>query len=195
VVAVPAGILLVALSRGFTAHVASVLFVLSLLALFGASGTYHMSHWPPMIKARLRRLDHAMIFVLIAGTYTPVVVLALHGPWQIVLLSVVWSGAAIGIAMKVARPNGLSVVTATLYMVLGWAALVALPQLLHGLSPAGFALMVVGGLLYTAGAIVFALRRPDPRPAVFGYHEIWHAFMAAAAACHFALVALIVTRG
>jgi len=185
----------VILARGAAASTVAAIYAASLVAVFGVSALYHRGSWTAAARLRMKRLDHSMIFVLIAGTYTPVVVLALHGPWQIVLLSVVWSGAAIGIAMKVARPNGLSVVTATLYMVLGWAALVALPQLLHGLSPAGFALMVVGGLLYTAGEIVFALRRPDPRPAVFGYHEIWHAFMAAAAACHFALVALIVTRG
>ena len=97
--------------------------------------------------------------------------------------------------MKVARPDGLSATTGALYLVLGWIALIALPQLISGLAAPAVVLMIAGGLLYTTGAIVFALKRPDPRPAVFGYHEIWHAFMAAAAACHFALVALIVTRG
>jgi hemolysin III len=194
-VALPAGIALVVLARGAAASTVAAIYAGSLVAVFGVSALYHRGSWTPAARLRMKRLDHSMIFVLIAGTYTPVVVLALHGPWQVVLLSIVWVGAVVGIAMKVAKPNGLGVTTATLYVVLGWAALVALPQLLRGLSPAGFALMVAGGLLYTAGAIVFALRRPDPRPLVFGYHEIWHAFMAAAATCHFLLIALVVTRG
>jgi hemolysin III len=139
----------------------------------------------------MKRLDHSMIFVLIAGSYTPVAVLALHGPWEVVLLSVAWVGAAVGITLKMVRPDGLQVLTSILYMALGWLALVALPQLVRGMSLPELALMVTGGLLYTAGAIVFAARRPDPRPAVFGYHEIWHAFMVAAAACHYAMIVLV----
>jgi hemolysin III len=108
-----------------------------------------------------------------------------------VLLSLAWSGAAVGITMKMVKPDGLSMISAALYMVMGWLALVALPPLLKGMPPGGLILMVAGGLLYTAGAIVFASRRPDPRPAVFGYHEIWHAFMVAAAACHYAMILLV----
>jgi hemolysin III len=142
----------------------------------------------------MRRLDHSMIFVLIAASYTPVALLELDGPWEAVLLSLVWAGAATGVGMKLVRPEGLSVTTGVLYLTLGWIALIALPELIRALTVPAVVLMVAGGVLYTAGAIVFALKRPDPRPAVFGYHEIWHAFMVAAATCHFVLVLLVVTR-
>jgi hemolysin III len=132
-----------------------------------------------------------MIFVLIAASYTPVTVLVLNGPWEAVLLSLVWAGAAIGVTLKMAKPDGLSVTTATLYMALGWLAMIALPQLLRGMTTAEVILLITGGMLYTAGAIVFALRRPDPRPDTFGYHEIWHAFMVAAATCHYAMILLV----
>jgi hemolysin III len=118
-------------------------------------------------------------------------VLALNGPWEVVLLSVAGAGAAVGITLKMVKPDGLSVLTSILYMGLGWLALVAFPQLARGMSLPELVLMVSGGVLYTAGAIVFAARRPDPRPAVFGYHEIWHGFMVAAAACHYAMILLV----
>jgi hemolysin III len=139
----------------------------------------------------MKRMDHSLIFVLIAGSYTPVSVLALQGPWEAVVLSIVWTMAAVGITLKMVRPDGLSVLTATLYMVMGWFALVAAPQLVRGMEPAELILLVSGGLLYTAGAIVFAARRPDPRPEVFGYHEIWHSFMVAAASCHYVMILLV----
>jgi hemolysin III len=162
--------------------------------VFGASAAYHRGDWSPSARRWMKRLDHSMIFVLIAGSYTPVAVLALRGPWQTLVLSLVWAGAVVGIAMKIASPDGLQITTATLYMALGWLALIALPQIVRGLTTPDVVLMVTGGVLYTLGAIVFASRRPDPRPAVFGYHEIWHAFMVVAAVCHFAMIALVVTR-
>jgi hemolysin III len=191
-VSVPAGIALVVVARGAAATAVSVIYAASLTALFGASAAYHVGRWSPRARRWMKRLDHSMIYVLIAGTYTPVTVLALHGPWEAVLLSIVWSGAAVGIALKLVRPDGLAVVTALLYMALGWLALIALPQFVDAMWFAGAILMIVGGLLYTAGAIVLARRRPDPRPATFGYHEIWHALQVAAAACHYTMVALVV---
>lgn len=191
-VSVPAGLALVGAARGVVATIVTALYALSLSAVFGASAAYHRGRWSPRARRRMKRLDHSMIFVLIAGSYTPVSVLALRGPWEVVLLSVAWVGAAVGITLKVARPDGLSIVTSILYMTLGWLALVALPRLFHGLSPAAFTLMVIGGLFYTAGAVVFAARRPDPRPHTFGYHEVWHAFQVAAAVCHYAMMLLII---
>jgi hemolysin III len=190
-VSIPMGVVLVALARGVAATAVTAVYAASLTAVFGASAAYHRRRWSLRARRWMKRLDHSMIYVLIAGSYTPVAVLALHGPWEVVLLSVAWAGAAVGITLKMARPDGLSVVTAILYMAMGWLALVALPQLLRGLSPAELVLMVSGGILYTVGAIVFASRRPDPRPEVFGYHEIWHAFMVAAAACHYAMILLV----
>lgn len=133
-----------------------------------------------------------MIFVLIAGSYTPIALLMLNGPWAIVVLSVVWVAAVAGITLKLIRIDGFSALTATLYMAMGWFALVAIPQLVNSMPPAALFLTIVGGVLYTVGAIVFAVRKPDPLPAVFGYHEVWHAFMVAAATCHFVMVAIVV---
>jgi hemolysin III len=192
---IPLGIGLVVLARGPVATIVATVYALSLTAVFGSSAAYHLGGWSPGGRRWMKRLDHSMIYVLIAGSYTPVAVLVLHGPWEIALLSAVWTGAVLGIALKVARPDGLQVTTAFLYMALGWLALVALPELFAGMTPAEFTLMVAGGLLYTAGAIVFASHRPDPRPLTFGYHEVWHAFMVAAAACHFAMIVLVLRTG
>jgi hemolysin III len=191
-VSIPAGIVLVALAGGWAARIAAIVYAVSLVAVFGSSAAYHRGNWTPKALRRMKRLDHSMIFVLIAGSYTPIALLTLHGPWTIVILSVVWAGAAVGITLKLIQIDGFPVLTAALYMAMGWFALVAFPQLVHEMPPPALVLTIVGGLLYTAGAIIFAIRRPDPAPAVFGYHEIWHAFMAAAAACHFGMVAIVV---
>ncbi|MGE5461361.1 MAG: PAQR family membrane homeostasis protein TrhA [Solirubrobacterales bacterium] len=191
-VSLPAGIVLVILAEGLVARIAASIYALSLVAVFGASAAYHRGEWTPTALRRMKRLDHSMIFVLIAGSYTPIALLILHGPWSIVILSVVWAGAVAGITLKLIKIDGFSVLTAALYMAMGWFALVAFPQLLHEMPSPALVLIIVGGLLYTVGAIIFAIRRPNPSPAVFGYHEIWHAFMVAAAACHFAMVAIVV---
>ncbi|HEU4356013.1 MAG TPA: hemolysin III family protein [Actinomycetota bacterium] len=193
-VSIPAGLALVALADGWVARVAAAVYALSLIAVFGSSAAYHRGDWTPAALRRMKRLDHSMIFVLIAGSYTPVALLVLHGSWSVVILSVVWAGAVAGITLKLVRIDGFSVLTATLYMTMGWLALVAIPQLVNEMPPAALILTVVGGLLYTAGAIVFALRRPDPAPSIFGYHEVWHAFMVAAAACHFAMISILVLQ-
>jgi hemolysin III len=193
-VSVPAGLVLVALAEDWAARVAAAVYALSLIAVFGSSAAYHRGDWSPAALRRMKRLDHSMIFVLIAGSYTPVALLVLHGPWSVVILSVVWAGAVAGITLKLVRIDGFSVLTAALYMAMGWLALVAIPQLVNEMPTPALVLTVAGGLLYTAGAIVFALRRPDPVPAVFGYHEVWHAFMVAAAACHFAMISILILR-
>jgi hemolysin III len=190
--AVPAGALLIALSKGITAHVAAAMFVVSLLALFGASGTYHMSHWPPLVKARLQRLDHAMIFVLIAGSYTPVALLALEPAWGITFLVLAWAIAAGGAILAVWHINTIHRFAAVLYIGFGWLLVLALPAVLRALDSTELALLVAGGLLYTVGAIGLWLKRPNPSPAVFGYHEVWHAMTLAAAGCHYVLVLLLV---
>jgi hemolysin III len=190
-VSIPAGLALVAVAQGAAATVATAIYAASLTAVFGASSAYHRGGWSPDARRWMKRLDHSLIFVLIAGSYTPVSVLVLHGPWEVALLSLAWAGAAVGITLKMVRPDGLRVLTATLYMALGWLGLVALPRLVRSMTLAQVLLMASGGVLYTVGAIIFTARRPDPRPAVFGYHEVWHAFMVAAAACHYALVLLV----
>jgi hemolysin III len=189
---IPLGIAVAVLARGVAATAAAAIYAASLTAVFGVSAAYHRGRWSPRARRWMKRLDHSLIYVLIAGSYTPIAVLALQGPWEVVLLSVAWSGAAIGITLKMARPDGLAVITAVLYMALGWFALVALPQLIRGMSAPGVTLMIAGGLLYTAGAIVFVSRRPDPRPDTFGYHEVWHSFQVAAAACHYVMILLVI---
>jgi hemolysin III len=190
-VSIPAGVVLVLLASGAAATAVASIYAGSLTAVFGASAAYHRGAWSPRARVWMKRLDHSLIFVLIAGSYTPISVLALQGPWEAVVLSVVWAMAAVGITLKMVKPDGLSILTATLYMVMGWFALVATPQLLRGMSALQLILLASGGLLYTAGAIVFAARKPDPKPQVFGYHEIWHAFMVAAATCHYVMILLV----
>ena len=190
-VSIPAGVVLVLLASGPVATAVTLIYAVSLSAVFGSSAAYHRGVWSERAHRWMRRLDHSMIFVLIAGSYTPISVLVLDGTWEAVLLSLVWTGAAIGVTLKMVRPHGLSVTSAILYMGLGWLAMIAFPQLVRGMTTAEVALMISGGLLYTAGAIVFASRKPDPRPETFGYHEIWHAFMVAAATCHYAMVLLV----
>jgi hemolysin III len=190
-VAIPAGMALVAVARGTSARVAATIYACSLVGLFGASAAYHRLAHSPRSRRWLKRADHAMIFVLIAGTATPVALLALRPPWSVLLLIVVWGGAALGIALKMARVEGFRALTGTLYIVLGWAVVLVLPQLVRGLSPASLVLVLMGGLLYTTGAIVLLRNKPDPAPATFGYHEIWHSMVIAASACHYVAVLLL----
>lgn len=191
-VSVPAGIALIVLANTGKARFAAVVFATGLAGVFGASAAYHRVAWSVPARKRMKRLDHSMIFVLIAGTYTPLCLLALSGAWSVVMLATVWAGAITGIVMKQFNVDGLRRVSGFLYITLGWISIVTLPQLFHTMSVAAFTLVVVGGLLYTVGAIVFAVKRPDPNPAVFGYHEIWHAFTAGAGLCHYSAVLLLI---
>ena len=191
-VSVPAGIALVAFAQGVEGRVAAAIFATSLTGLYGVSAAYHRGRWSARTHGLLKRLDHSMIFVLIAGSYTPITLLALRPAWGITLLAIAWTGAAVGILITVLRLERWSRVGYTMYLALGWLAVVATPQLLRSLSSVEIALLVTGGLLYTVGAVVLACNRPDPRPAVFGYHEIWHTFVVGAGLCHFTLVLMLV---
>ncbi len=190
-VSVPAGVALVLAAPTPVARVAAVVYALSLSALFGASAAYHRLPWSPRALRRMKRLDHSMIFLLIAGTYTPFSLLVLRGAWSVAILAIVWAGAAVGITLKMIRIDGLAVATGILYVTLGWLAVVAFPQIAHGLSGPGIRLLLAGGLLYTAGAIVLASRRPDPSPGIFGYHEVWHSMVIGGALCHYLVIALV----
>jgi hemolysin III len=191
-VAIPAGLVVVLLARDAASTAVATVYAVSLIALFGASAAYHVGRWSARGRRLMKRVDHSLIYVLIAGTYTPVTVLVLRGPWEVVLLSVAWSGAAIGVALKLFRPDGFRVATSALYMALGWLGIVALPELVGSMRLGASVLMFAGGVLYTAGAIVLARRSPDPRPSTFGYHEVWHAFQVCGAVCHYAMVVLVV---
>jgi hemolysin III len=192
-VALVAAPLLILAADGSRAKAAAAVFAGSVIACFGASALYHRVTWTPTVRLWMRRVDHAGVYLLIAGTYTPVALLVLRGAWRPTILAIVWGGAAAAIVLKfawVAAPKWLAV---AIGIALGWVAVLALPQLVSRLQGWAVALLIVGGLAYTAGAIVYARRRPDPAPAVFGYHELFHALTIVAVACQYAAIAAIVT--
>ncbi len=190
-IALGAGATLVAAAPAGAALAATAIYAATLAALYGISATYH-NPGKPAPRLAWQRLDHAMIFVFIAGSYTPVAVLAIGGAAGGQLLAIVWGGAAIGVGLAVAWPGAPRAVNAALYVALGWALVAYWPDVRAALAPAPLALMAIGGALYTLGAVVYAARRPDPLPTVFGYHEVFHALVIAASVCHFAMTLLIV---
>jgi hemolysin III len=188
-VAVALGTALVATAPGGRGALAATVYALAVVGVLATSSLYHRGRWRPSVRAWWRRLDRSMIFVLIAGTYTPLCLLVLDGRVGTALLVAVWAGAALGVAVELSpwtAPHWLSV---GIYLALGWAAVAAVPQLVDGLGVPGSLLALLGGLLYTVGAIVYGLRRPDPIPRVFGYHELFHGFTLAGAGAHYAVIA------
>ena len=172
------------------ATLAVAIYAVSLSALLGTSALYHRVDWKrPEVRRWMRRLDHSMIFFLIAGTYTPFALLVLHGPLADAILVVVWIGAIVGAVVEMVWIDHPKWVAALIYISLGWVAAVAFPELWGEMGVAGTLLIAAGGLLYTAGAVVYATQRPNPNPRVFGYHEIFHLFVILAAAAHFAAIA------
>ncbi len=184
VVAAALGGVEIGLSPGNGARAAVIIYVIGLCTMLGVSSLYHRLRWQPVALSRMRRLDHSTIFLAIAGSYTPIAALA--------VLATVWGGAIVGMTLQwlpidVPRWAGTAV-----YAVVGWAALINMPALYHGLGPVGFGLMMGGGVAYTAGAVVYALKKPDPWPTVFGYHEVFHAFTVIGAGLHIATIGLVV---
>lgn len=190
-VALAAGVLLIVLAEGPIAKAGAAVFLATSLLLFGMSAIYHRFDWSPKVKAALRRVDHANIFLLIAGTYTPVSLCALPFEKGVVLLSLVWGGALLGIAFRVLWLRAPRWSYVPLYVGLGWAAVLYLPDLLASI-PVAMLLILIGGVAYTAGALVYGLKRPDLVPGVFGFHELFHACTAVAFACHWTAMLLIV---
>jgi len=188
-VALAAGLALVVLAPAGRATAASAVYALALCGLLGTSALYHRITWRPAVRAWMRRLDHSMIFVLIAGTYTPFAVLLLSGTVQDVVLLGVWAGAAAGILFTLLWVRAPKWLTAGAYIALGWFSLIALPQIVERTGAGALALLAAGGVAYTAGAVIYARRRPDPRPTVFGYHELFHVLVVFAALAHFVAVA------
>ena len=191
-VALVVGVDFVAAAPGGRASVAAVAFAGAVVAMLGASALYHRVTWSARARPWMRRVDHAGIYVLIAGTYTPVGVISLHGAMQRVVLAVVWTGAAAAALVKFCWVRAPKWVSAVFGIALGWVGVAAMPQLARGAGIACVALLAAGGLAYTAGAVVYALRRPDPVPAVFGYHEVFHALTIAAAIAQFVAIAFFV---
>jgi hemolysin III len=189
---VVAGAFLVVGARGALGNAAAAVFAVAVAVMFGTSGLYHRVRWTPRTRRWARRADHAGIYLMIAGSYTPYGLLVLDGAWRVSVLAVVWSGVAVGIAIRFAWVDAPGWLTAAIGVALGWVSIVALPKALDELAPAPFALLIAGGVLYTAGAAVYAFRRPNPFPAVFGFHEVFHALVVAAVACQYASIALFV---
>lgn len=188
-VALALGIALVIAAPPGRGTIAALVYALSVLALFTASATYHRGKWSSSVRPWLQRVDHAMIFVLIAGTYTPICVLTLDDRLGDVLLITVWAGALVGVTLQLApfpKPRWVEV---AVYIAMGWVAVLAMPQLVEELGVVAVLLIALGGALYTGGAVVYGLQRPDPRPLVFGFHEVFHACTIAAAAVHYAVIA------
>jgi hemolysin III len=172
------------------ATLAVAIYAVSLSALLGTSALYHRVEWSrPNRRRWMRRLDHSMIFFLIAGTYTPFALLVLDGPLADAILVVVWLGAIAGAIVETVWIEHPKWVAALIYLSLGWVAVISFPELWSSMGTTGTLLVAAGGLLYTAGAVVYAIQRPNPNPRVFGYHEVFHLLVIAAAAAHFAAVA------
>jgi hemolysin III len=191
-VAVVAGGVLVALSDSARELIAMWIYAVALAAMFGVSALYHRVTWrSPRVRTWMRRLDHSTILLLIAGTYTPFALLAFDGKLADAILIVVWSGAAVGLVLNLFWVDAPTWLTALVFIALGWVGIVAVPELLDlGVAPA--VLVFVGGALYTLGALAYAFKRPNPVPATFGYHEIFHLFVIGAAAVHFVAIAAFV---
>jgi hemolysin III len=188
-VAAIAAIVLIALAPTGRARVAALIYGAGLCVLFGASALYHRWPGPPRFKPLLRRIDHSSIFVFIAASYTPIGLLVLEPPMSTAILAAVWLAAAVGVTLSVCWIDAPRWVQALLYVATGWIAVAALPQLLDGAGVAPFVLFAVGGAVYSLGALVYAWQRPDPWPRVFGFHEVFHALVIAAAIVHFVAMA------
>lgn len=173
-------------------YVGAAIFASSLIALYATSATYHLIRWPRPFSGIMNRIDHSMIFALIGGTYTPFCIIVLGNGWGIPMLSVVWTLAGLGILFKVAWRTAPRWLGVALYVSLGWVGIVASLEVETRLDVWPLVLLIIGGQLYTVGAIVYALRRPNPYPSVFGFHEIFHLFVIAGSLTHFALVAFYV---
>ncbi len=189
---VPALVAMIVVTPTGWPRVSMVVYALGLVAMLATSAAYHRGPWGPRGKRIAQRLDHSTIFLAIAGSYTPIAVIALDGWLRIALLLVAWVGAAAGIALRWAYRGAPMWAVATPYVVVGWSAVIAAPQLWDALGSVGFALIVAGGVIYTVGAVVFATHRPDPWPATFGYHEVFHTCTLVAAALQMAAIAFFV---
>ncbi|QNK80940.1 hemolysin III family protein [Nakamurella sp. PAMC28650] len=189
-------VVMAATTVGTSAAISCTIYAITIVGLFGISATYHRHTWiSPRARTWMKRADHSMIFVFIAGTYTPLAVLAVPGTKGTVLLAIVWIGAVGGVALKMLFPNSPRWLGVPFYVALGWVAVFAMPQLLHNGGVAVIVLIITGGLLYTVGAVFYAIRRPNPWPGTFGYHEVFHAAVTLAALCHYVAIFLVLYSG
>jgi hemolysin III len=191
-VSLVSGPLLVTVAQGATAKIAAGAYAASVTGLFAASALYHRITWQPAAHRRMQRLDHAMIFILIAGTYTPVLLLRMPKPYGVIGLCAVWGLAVTGLVGHMCWLHAPERLVGGIYLGLGWLGVPAFPLLLHRIAPAGLALIVAGGALYTLGALGYHRRWPNPAPDIFGFHEVFHTFVSSAVACHYLAIAFFV---
>jgi hemolysin III len=191
-VSLAAGIVLVALAPSGEARLAAAIFSLAAVLLFGTSALFHRGNWSPSVKDLLRRIDHANIFLIIAGSYTPFLMLGLPEDQGRLLMTIVWSGALLGILFRVFWMGAPRWLYTTLYLVVGWIAVFFLRELIDGVGVVAVVLIIVGGGLYTLGALVYGLKWPNPWHGWFGFHEVFHAFTVAAFTVHYIAVSLVV---
>ena len=189
---IPAGILVVASAGSARARVAAVVYAIGMSAMFGVSATYHRRRWSPTGRRLMRRIDHGTIFVMIAGSYTPLCLLALPGATGVTILVGVWAGAALGYLLALTGIAERAVTGLLCYIGLGWVMVLALPELSRRLASGQIALLFAGGIVYTFGGIVLGTRWPNPSPVWFGYHEVWHTMVVAACACHYLTILSVV---
>jgi hemolysin III len=192
--AVVAAVVLVAVADGSRARISAVIYGIGLCALFGASATYHRWRGNPRWKPILRRIDHSTIFIFIAASYTPIALLVLEDPLRVIVLVSVWVGALTGVAMSIAWIDAPRVLVALCYVAVGWVAIVAMPQLFSHRGAAMPLLLLVGGILYSLGAAAYATKRPNPWPRTFGFHEVFHSLVIAAAVVHFVAIAGVIAN-
>jgi hemolysin III len=192
--ALASGLVLIVLAPTGPATLAAAAYVGTAVVVFTTSAVYHRGKWSPRVEQWLKRFDHANIFLLIAGSYTPFAVLALRGDVRVAVLAGVWSLAVLGALFRVLWVEAPRWLYTPMYIGLGWAAALIVPQLLHGAGVTAFVLIAVGGFCYTAGGVVYALRRPDPSPRWFGFHEVFHALTVAGFVCQYVAASFVVYR-
>lgn len=192
--ALVAGIVLVALAPNPTARWAVAVYAVTAVLLFGTSAFYHRGNWSPRVERLLKRIDHSNIFLIIAGSYTPFAVLLLHGTTRTTALWVVWVGALAGVAFRVLWVSAPRWLYTPMYVALGWVAVFFLPSFLHRGGVAVFVLVAVGGAMYSAGGLIYALKRPNPSPKYFGFHEIFHTLTVLAFVCQYVAISIATYR-
>ena len=185
-------VLLLLIADSPRAYVGASIFAASLVALYASSASYHLAPWPPRLRGVMKRIDHSMIFALIAGTYTPFCLIVLGKGWGITMLALVWTFAGFGMLMHIAWPSAPRWLSVATYMAVGWLALIPIVEVVTRMHMGAIAALLFGGALYSVGAVVYAMKRPDPFPRVFGFHEVFHVFVIAGSLVHFALIAVYV---
>ena len=189
-----AGIVLIALAHGSRARFAAIVYAVAVCLLYGTSALYHRRNWQPRARAIMKRLDHSMILVLIAGTYTPFALLLLHGSTSTAVLAIAWGGALAGITLRMLWLSAPRWAVIPPYLIVGWIAVFVMPELLHAGGVATLVLVAGGGLIYSLGAVVYATKRPDPWPRTFGYHEVFHLMTILAGVMMYIAISLAVYR-